>query len=392
MQRPALVLSLILALTLVGVPKAQKTSALPTGPAISPSDYEVIPRQLVTIDVLDHDPASNPYELAWIDAGSAVVTVITSTLVVDADGSRRNIPVAIPSEGLGTRYLETRRNAAQVARSDAVQVIAPRHSYLPLSLTNHTVSYSCPTTSDNQYGSGTAFQAESDDPVRRANSHADKNISLRNYTRNSDPALKRELVDYGSGDTKAPQLATMFNPQRVPSFLAFYRVYDWDWAPSPAPGTRSNPIKSPPVTALGMGTTPGEPLHVPASGYSIGGGLEVIVLFADENTITLNYTREDTAATGYTIHVDRICTDPSLLLLYKALDDAGGPRYVYTPLADRPYTYNLPTLAAGKSFGTARGNEIVVGIVDTGTFQDPRSCNEWWLERPGYTGACPQGP
>jgi hypothetical protein len=141
-----------------------------------------------------------------------------------------------------------------------------------------------------------------------------------------------------------------------------------------------------------MGTTPGEPLYVPASGYNIGDGFEVIVLFADEDTITLHYTREDTAAIGYTIHVDRICTDPNLLMLYAALDDAGGARYVYTPPSARPYTYNLPTLAAGQSFGTARGNEIVVGIVDTGTFQDPRSCNEWWLERPGYTGTCPRGP
>lgn len=389
MQRPALVLSLILALVFVAVPEVKKTAASPTEPGISASDYEVIPRQLVTIDVLAHDAATNPYELAWIDAGSAVVAVITSTLVVDAGGNSRNIPFTVPSGGFGPHYLETRRNAAQVARSGAVQVIAPNRSYLPLSLTNQIVSYSCPTTSDNQYAGGTAFQAELDDPVRPAYNHADKNITLRNYTRNSDPTLKRELVDYGSSDTKAPQLATMFSPQRVPGFPAFYQVYDWDWAASPAPGTRGNPITSPPVTALGMRTTPGEPLHVPASGYSIGGGFELIVLFADENTVTLNYTREDTAATGYTIHIEGICADPNLLALYNALDDLSGPRYVYTPPADRPYTYNLPTLAAGQPVGTARGTQIVVGIVDTGTFQDPRSCNEWWLERPGYNGTCP---
>jgi hypothetical protein len=50
----------------------------------------------------------------------------------------------------------------------------------------------------------------------------------------------------------------------------------------------------------------------------------------------------------------------------------------------------LPVLPAGKPIGVARGNELVVAVVDTGTFMDPRSCNEWWQIRPGYTGTCPQ--
>jgi hypothetical protein len=95
--------------------------------------------------------------------------------------------------------------------------------------------------------------------------------------------------------------------------------------------------------------------------------------------VTLNYTREDSAATGYTIHIDHICTDPNLLSLYNTLDAPNGPRYQY-PNAH----YNLPTLAAGQTFGTTSSQNIVVAIADTGAFQDPRSCNEWWQSRPGY--------
>jgi hypothetical protein len=135
-------------------------------------------------------------------------------------------------------------------------------------------------------------------------------------------------------------------------------------------------------------TTPGEALRVPTSGYDIGGDMEVIVLYADEDTVALRYTREDSSGSaGYTVHVDNICTDPNLLALYSALDAPDGPRYVYKPPNQRPYAYNLPNLAAGQLIGTARDSEVVVAVVDTGGFQDPRSCNGWWQIRPGY-GTC----
>jgi hypothetical protein len=178
----------------------------------------------------------------------------------------------------------------------------------------------------------------------------------------------------------------MFSPSKVPPLLGFYRVHHWLWANSPDPGTRGDPITDYEVTALGLGTTPGEVLYVPESGYNIGGSppMEVLVLFADEDSIALRYTREDSSApAGYTIHIDNICTDPNLLALYTSLDDLGGPRYQYPN-----ESYNLPNLPAGKPIGTARGAEVVVAIADTGSFMDPRSCNEWWQIRPDYTGIC----
>ncbi|MGC8782282.1 MAG: hypothetical protein ACP5UQ_15585 [Anaerolineae bacterium] len=262
--------------------------------------------------------------------------------------------------------------------------------YLPV-LFRLPPSFACPAGSTNSYASGPAWQYDLDDPVRPAVAHADKNLALRGYARNNDAGFYRELVNYGTDDpTPPPQLATLFDPPRVPPLVGFYRVHDWNWAPSPAPGSRGDPLMTWPITALGLQTTPGEALRVPTSAYDIGQGFEVIVLYADERRVALRYAREDSAgAQGYTVHVDGLCTDPNLLALYSRLDASDGPRYVYRPPEQRPYTYPLPVLAAGQVIGLARTAEVVVAVVDSGSFMDPRSCNEWWQIRPGYAGACP---
>lgn len=243
----------------------------------------------------------------------------------------------------------------------------------------------CATTSSNSYASGFVSQFDMDNPVRPAYNHADKNIELRGYTLNTDSSLQRELVDYGSDDpTQPPQFATLFEPNRVPTMSGFYQVHQWNWASSPQPGERAEPISQPKVTALGFDLEPGTTLHAPTSGYDIGGGMEVVVLFADEDTVTLHYTREDTGALGYTLHIDQICTDPNLLALYNSLDDPNGSRYEVGSGG-----YNLPTLPAGQVFGTVGSSDMVLAVADTGTYQDARSCFEWWQIRPGYTGSCP---
>jgi hypothetical protein len=276
----------------------------------------------------------------------------------------------------------------QAPRLQPVDVFSPTdYVYLPLVLK----PFYCPVTSSNVYAGGTAYQFDNDDPVRPAWNHADKNIELRFYSANTDPSLQRELVDYASHElVQPPQFATMFNPYRVPTMTTFYRVHAWFWASSPDPGTRGPPIDSPDTSALGLQPVAGEELHVPASGYTIGGGMEVVVLFADEDTVTLRYSRDDSAGSaGYTVHVDNICADPNLLALYDSLDNPTGPRYTYVPPGERPYSYDLPNLAEGEVFGTARSEELVVAIVDTGAFIDTRSCTDWWQIRPGYAGSCP---
>ena len=276
------------------------------------------------------------------------------------------------------------RPLAEAAAPNAPSPPTPR-IYLPLVF--GPAPFACPTSSANSYARGKAFQYDRDNPVRPAQAHADKNLALRGYEPNTDAGLLRELIKYDPGDpTRPPQFATLFLPVRTPRLSGFYSVHDWYWSPSPYPGTRGVPLTTWPVTALGLQVTPGEALHVPSSGYDIGQGYEVIVLYADERRVAMRYTREDSAgAQGYTVHVDGLCTDPNLLKQYARSDAASGPRYGYPSSS-----YPLPVLPAGKPFGVARTSEVVVAIVDTGSFMDARSCNEWWQIRPGYAGACPQ--
>jgi hypothetical protein len=121
------------------------------------------------------------------------------------------------------------------------------------------------------------------------------------------------------------------------------------------------------VTLAGLRASRGETIHVPGAGYDIGQGNQVLVLYADRERITLKYTGEDTAATGYTIHVEGVCTEPNLLNLYNQMTAAGRG--------------HLPALRAGQAFGRAINTEIQVAIRDTGRFMDPRSRKDWWRGR-----------
>lgn len=196
---------------------------------------------------------------------------------------------------------------------------------------------------------------------RPAALHADLNLALRGYA----PALTfLGLVDYGGhADPAAPQLPGLFADNRIPAFAASYRVYDWNWACN----CRGALLTYPDVTLLGMRTAPGETIHVPDSGRTVGSGYEAFVLYADPERITLKYTREDNVVFGYTIHIEGVCVEPRLLGLYQIWDAAGRGE--------------LPVLRAGQAIGRARGSEIRVAIRDAGSFLDPRSRKDWWQER-----------
>ena len=229
--------------------------------------------------------------------------------------------------------------------------LTPR-AYLPL-VSN--LPPGCAPIPGVQYGTLDVNGPPTDRP---AEVHADLNLALRGYEVTS---AYLGLVDYGGGDdAKAPQLYTLFADQRVPAFTTAYRVYEWDWDCN----CRGPLATNYPVTLLGMGVATDEAIRLPDSGYDIGSGYEALVLYATEERITLKYTLEDNVVAGYTIHVENICVEPSLLALYRAWNDAGRGR--------------LPALRGGQPFGRARGNEIGVAIRDNGTFMDPRSWKDWW--------------
>lgn len=196
---------------------------------------------------------------------------------------------------------------------------------------------------------------------RPAAQHGDINLALRGFSR-TDSQLG--LIDVGGPtDSRAPQLAELFADKRTPAFSNVYRVNHWDWGSN----SRGGPITDFPVTLAGFRVQAGETIHVPGAGYDIGQGHQVLVLYADRERITLKYTGEDTVATGYAIHVEGVCTEPSLLDLYNRMNAAGRG--------------HLPALKPRQAFGRARGSEIQVTVRDTGRFMDPRTRKDWWRGR-----------
>ena len=191
--------------------------------------------------------------------------------------------------------------------------------------------------------------------------HGDLNLALRGFSPTDAVA---GLIDMsGPTDKRAPQLAELFADTRTGVFSGVYRVNHWDWGSN----SRGGPITDFEVTLAGFQVEPGETIHVPGAGYDIGQGYQVLVLYADQDRITLKYTGEDTAATGYAIHVEGICPEPRLMALYEQMNGARRG--------------HLPALRPKQPFGRARGNEIQVAIRDTGRFMDPRTRKDWWRGR-----------
>jgi len=176
------------------------------------------------------------------------------------------------------------------------------------------------------------------------------------------------LVYYGpSNDPNTPpQFTTLFASPWTLTILNTYQANGWDWdnhRPIPTPWT------DPPVSVIGIQTTPKAIVRVPDSSYIIGtdcgdGGCDALVLYASQSEITLRYAREDDVYPGYTVHIAGICVEPTLLSRYQQNHEAG-----------RDY---LPAVRGGQPIGRAWGTEIVVAIRDNGPFLDPRDCDSFW--------------
>lgn len=254
-------------------------------------------------------------------------------------------------------------------------------------------------TTGATYASGSAFQYDTDNPVRPADLHADKNITLRGYTEvTGQTGFTPSYISYGQDDNRGPQLGYLYSPS-TPSIpaagqLRFYQVNGWQWANSPAPGTPTGPLTSNwPITALGVPTTAGQVIYLPRTGVSnqIAPGYHALVMYADSTGLSVKYTGEDSVnPNGYALHIRGLAVDPNLLALYGQNNSSSGPRY--TPCGGfRNCSYPLPFLSAGQPLGKAIGSSIIIAITDTGSFMDPRSCHEWWIGLAGGGGqpSCP---
>jgi hypothetical protein len=166
----------------------------------------------------------------------------------------------------------------------------------------------------------------------------------------------------GPADEGAPQLYSLFADERTPIFTAAYQVNDWDWncdCRSTASGYE--------ITLVGFAVTPGEILRVPRSSYYLGNDYQALVVYADRDRITFNYTRTGNPVRGYTIYLENVAVDSNLYALYQQTHSAGHAE--------------LPALQAGQGIGLAKGSEIQVAVRDAGAFMDPRSRKDWWRGR-----------
>gem|GEM_PF-745304 len=213
----------------------------------------------------------------------------------------------------------------------------------------------CGPISDQEYGTLPIASAPTDRP---AASHPDLNLELRGYAPSDVPGTLIDLA--GAADPAAPELRGLFGDGREPVIAGAYQVYDWDWNAD----ARGPLIGDPEVTLLGLQTTTGEIIDTPDGSGDLGEGHVALVLYASPERITLKYTREDNVVHGYTLHIENVCVEPTLLALYQQMNDDGRAA--------------LPALRPGEPLGRATGSEIGIVVRDKGSFLDPRSRKDWW--------------
>lgn len=255
------------------------------------------------------------------------------------------------------------------AQESPGETMPPAPLYLPIVARQEAPTPTptpAPTQTPQVYN---AISVEPPPSDRPATIHGDLNLALRSYITTTGHL---GLVNYG-GDTDplAPQIDGMFAPPRLPAFYSVHQVYEWDWNCG-ADGCRGEPITDYPVTLIEMETAPNEPISIPRRTPNIyTGDFKALVLYAEERRLTITYTRRDTAAIGYMIHLEDFAVNPGLLALYQATNAAGRGQ--------------LPALRNGEIVGVADRGSVKIATRDTGQFLDPRACKDWWS---GYLAQC----
>ena len=249
---------------------------------------------------------------------------------------------------------------AQESRPNSTIPPAPSPLYLPWIVGKPLPA--CATTSPRSYDLIPVDGPPADHPDEL---HGDLNLALRGHTPVSATLALTDINGPVDGD--APQLPGLFGDERTPTFTSAHRVYDWDWGCGEH-GCRSPELTPAEVSLLGMGVGQDEALSPPSRAPQIYvGGYTALVLYAAESRLTLGYTRHDSVAPGYAVHLESLCVDPTLLALYRQANASGRS--------------SLPALRNGEVLGTARGESLLVAVRDRGTFMDPRSRKDWWRGR-----------
>jgi hypothetical protein len=334
----------------------------PGNPLLAPADGSTVATFTPFFDWADaSDPEGSAISYTLVITTSASPTTTTSVIITNSIYT----PVLALPNGNYTWTVQAQDEAGNVSSEVApytftIVVVANSELYLPIILKPETPV--CPTSSSAVFNVIPFEGPRADHPDYL---HGDLNLNLRGYT---PTTATLGLVDYSGGsDPGAPQLAGIFEPNRFPGISAVYRVNDWNWACG-LHGCPGPPLTNFPVTLAGLLITPGEPIFIPERNANIWNDYKAMVLYAEEQRLTFGYTRRDTVANGYAVHLENICVDPNLLALYRAQTDTGGWHV----------TGQLPALRNNQALGTALSGEIKVVIRDKGAFMDPRSRKDWW--------------
>lgn len=248
------------------------------------------------------------------------------------------------------------------AEPSAPNSTVPPSASLYLPVIAGTPTDPCPATSTRSYELIPVDGPPADHPDEL---HGDLNLALRGYRSVSETLA---IIDInGPADGDAPQLAGIFADERTPVFTSTHRVYQWEWSCGPH-GCVSPELTPAAVSLLGLAAGQEEAVTIPDRAPQIyAGGYKALVLYAAEKRITLGYTRQDSVAPGYAVHLESLCVDPNLLALYRQANSAGRGE--------------LPALREGEPLGAALAGEVRVAVRDRGTFMDPRSRKDWWKGR-----------
>jgi hypothetical protein len=254
------------------------------------------------------------------------------------------------------------QDAAPTPTVPSTVVLPPVQMHIPLAFGESLQVSECPLTSTYRYETAPIL-GNARDPDDLPILDPDLNLLVRGYKRTT--ATLELIAINGPTDDDAPQLAHLFEPPRVPAFLDAHQVYAWDWNCCPG-GILGAPIDDPEVTLIEMEATPGELLYAPHRNARIHHDFIAMVLYAEPFRLTFTYTRDDSPAQGYVVHVEDVCVDPALLELYRTMHRAGR--------------HALPALRHSDPIGTAFGPSMMVAVRDTGSFMDPRSAKDWWQD------------
>ena len=326
---------------MVGLAVRATLYALPTA-----TPYEIVVTQIVEVTATPLSPATATATLTPTEPATPAPTAAPESAIPPPEEALADAPPPVA-------------NTAEIAAAAPEVVAAQAAVEEPVVVAAAASPGDCPATSGNAYTTIPVAGGGLDHPDAE---HGDLNLALRGYQPvDAAPAL---FDKDGPVDGDPPQLAGLFADLRAPAFGQSFAVNDWDWACG-AHGCAGAPLSHVDATLVALRSNGGETLYVPRRGAQIfGGGYKALVLYAEPTRITLGYTRDDTVANGYVVHLENLCVDPELLAVYRGSVAAG-----------RGY---LPALREDQPLGSAGLGDVLVAVRDRGVFFDPRSRRDWW--------------